>query len=137
MGMQVSTTHKASLRGMCVNPAQHHQFFAIAIVKQFALVRHFARVRGAGLRRDHQPCDEQRIILEDTTKHTASFEVEASVTGRGLQKERTELRGEEYRTEGVAVFKIRRRLEGEFVEIGALGRRTRRGNLLGYRRSRR
>ena len=82
MRMQIPTTHKARLRRMRMDPAQHHQLLAIAVIKQRALIDHLARIARGLLLGEHQLADKQRVRDQRAAQEPARLEVARSVRRR-------------------------------------------------------
>ena len=58
MRVQIPTTHKTSLGGMRMDPAQDHEFLPITIVEVILFVDGFARIAGRRLFGDEEAGNE-------------------------------------------------------------------------------
>jgi hypothetical protein len=113
VGVQVPRAHKARLRGMRMDPANHHEVLAAAVVKHGALVLRLARVRRALLVRDEEAPDEEGVVNRRPAQHAAHLEPGFGVVPGDVQKGLPELPRQEHGADRVAVFQVPPWFEGE------------------------
>lgn len=114
--VQIPRAHKATLRGMRVNPSNHQQILRDAIVQQRRLINRLAGIRRAPLLGYDERRHEQRVINRRAAEDAAHLEAAGRVVRSQVQEGGAQLGGEEDVAEGVAVLEV-----GGWAEGNALG----------------